>query len=103
MKEYDEDEAVKYMKDALSGDEANLYDDDEILNLIDIIWDFYNMNGLLDIDNEDDDEDDESLIDEIVDYARRTLQKDKHSKLNPDHLSQLISAEIEYENSLIDF
>lgn len=32
------------------------YDEDELLNIIDMIWDWYEDNGLLEIDTEADDE-----------------------------------------------
>lgn len=56
MKEFDEKEAIKAMRTAISEEKSRLYDDDELLNIIDIIWDWYDDQGLLDIDAEADDE-----------------------------------------------
>lgn len=39
MKEFDEKEAIKAMRTAISEEKSRLYDDDELLNIIDIIWD----------------------------------------------------------------
>ena len=56
MKEFDEKEAIKAMRDSVSTESSSLYDDDELLNVIDIIWDWYDDQGLLDIDTETDDD-----------------------------------------------
>ena len=37
MKEFEEKNAIKLMRAALAPESADLYDDDEILNVIDII------------------------------------------------------------------
>ena len=48
MKEFDEKEAVKAMRQALSPEASQRCSDDELLNVIDIIWDWYEESGLLD-------------------------------------------------------
>ena len=55
--EYNEEEAIKYMRSHVAG--ADAYDDDQLLNLIDIIFDWYEETGDLEIDAEDDDDEDE--------------------------------------------
>lgn len=100
MKEFDENEAIRLMKNALPIEESGKYSDDEILNLIDIIWDYYEQNGLLDVDLSD--EDDELSISELVDYAKRMLKKDRNAKLNPDVVEPLVEAELAYEESLLN-
>lgn len=101
MKEFDENEAVRMMKEALPADESIKYSDDEMLNLIDIIWDYYEQNGLLDVDLSDDD-DDEVVISELVDYAKRMLKKDRNATLNPEMVELLVEAELAYEDSLLN-
>ncbi|MDE6525488.1 MAG: hypothetical protein K2L66_08030, partial [Paramuribaculum sp.] len=76
------------------------YDHDQFLNLIDIIWDFYEENGLLDIDADEEIDDEDDVLDDLVAYARRMLRKDKESKISDDDIEPLIEAEIDYENSL---
>ena len=58
--EYNEDDAIRYMRDNVEG--AQAYDDDQILNLIDIIFDYYDENGDLEIDCDDEDADDTAAI-----------------------------------------
>lgn len=97
--EFDEDKAIEYIRQQLSDDVKNLYDDDEILNVIDIIWDYYEDNGFLDINGDDDDDAD---IDDIVDYVKSMLKKDKEAKIKAEHVNAIVKAELDYEKSLED-
>ena len=97
--EFDETKAIEYMRKAL-GKRAEAYDDDQLLNLIDIIWDFYEENGLLDIDADEEIDDEEDVLADLVAYAGRMLRKDKESRISDDDIAPLIEAEIDYENSL---
>ncbi len=102
MKEFDENDAILAMRNAIPQAESEKFDDDEFLNLIDIIWDFYEQNGLLDIDLDDDDpDDDESMISDLVDYAVRMLKKDRNATLDIALVETLVKAEIDYEDSLL--
>lgn len=47
--QYDEAEAVKFIRNYMPEDIRDRYDDDEILNIIDMIWDLYEELGLLKI------------------------------------------------------
>lgn len=101
MKEFEEDEVIKYIREALPAEAADIYSDDDLLNIVDMIWDYYEMNGLIDIDNDDDDQISESeLISELVDYTGRMLRKDKACKVNPDHLEAIVRGELAYEDLL---
>lgn len=102
--EYNEQNAIEAIRRTL-GEIADRYDDDEILNVIDIIWDYYEDNGLLDpataLDNDEDpDTAEERELREITEHARRLLAKDEDSTIDPAHLPAIIKAEIDYENSL---
>lgn len=101
MKEFDEYEAIKVMREALPEETQSLYDDDQLLNLIDIIWDFYEQNGMLDIDLEDDSADDDMLT-ELIDYAQRMIKKDRRATISLEHIPALVEAEIRYEDSILD-
>ncbi|MBD5276591.1 MAG: hypothetical protein HDS30_02900 [Bacteroides sp.] len=94
--EYNEEEAIKYMRSHVAG--ADAYDDDQLLNLIDIIFDWYEETGDLEIDAEDDDDEDLSAL---VAHATKMLAKDAGNTISPDHVEPLVAAEIEYELSLI--
>ena len=103
MEEFDENKAIAHMRKAIAESESQKYSDDELLNLIDIIWDFYEQNGLLDVDLNDDEEDDdpEAMISDLVDYAKRMIKKDRRATLDLELIEPLVKAEIEYEDSLM--
>ena len=100
MKEFDENKAVKQMKSALPAEVSSIYDDDELFNVLDIIWEYYEENGMLEIDMEEDDDADEDIVSDLTDYVTRMLRKDKAAKLDPQYVRALVEAELEYESSL---
>lgn len=95
--EFDESEAIKFIKNHIS---ANV-DDDDILNIIDIIWDYYDDNGFLDINFDCGSEDnDEEMMKALIHHAQKINQKDKFSTLSNQIVEEIVKAEIEYENTL---
>lgn len=100
MNEFDENKALKLMRASLPADVAATYDDDELLNVIDMIWDYYEENGMLEIDMEDEIDEDEDIAADLTDYVTRMLRKDKGAKLDPQYVRALVEAELEYEASL---
>ena len=46
---YDEDKAIEFVRNYLQEDRRNKYSDDDILFIIDCMWDYYEDNGLLDL------------------------------------------------------
>ena len=94
-----EEKALELMRAAVPADRAALYTDDELLNVIDMIWDYYEENGMLEIDLEDDVED-EDLQGDLVEYVRRMLRKDRAAKVLPEDVEALVKAELDYEESL---
>lgn len=101
MNDFDESEAIEFMRRAVGDSVSDLYDDNEFLNVIDMIFDYYEANGLLDIDIDGED-DDEVDIDDIVTYVTRMLARDKGATMRPEHARPLVAAYLDYENSLED-
>lgn len=99
MKEFDEKEAIRAMREALSPEASQRCADDELLNIIDIIWDWYDDQGLLDIDAEADDDD--VNVEALNSHVRKMLAKDKMSPICPDEVEPIVAAELQYEQSLI--
>ncbi len=87
------------MRAALSPEASQRCDDDELLNIIDIIWDWYDDQGLLDIDAEADDDD--VNVEALNSHVRKMLAKDRMSPIRPDEVEPLVAAELQYEQSLI--
>lgn len=99
--EYDETKAIKYINAALANAGRDCYPDDEILNIIDMVWDYYEENGLLEIDEND--TDDIVTVDEISDYVFRMIKKDRGALVKEDDIPTIVKAELDYESSLNPF
>lgn len=95
--EYNESDAIRYIQNQLS---QNIKEDD-ILNIIDLIWDYYESKGLLEISLEDEDEDGvEEDIELIINYVKNNNTKKVSFKEDDNLIKQVIYAEIEYEKTL---
>ncbi len=93
--EYNEQEAIKYIKNSLTQEVSS----DEILNIIDLIWDFYDKKGLLEITFEDYIEDENYEL-ELIEYVKNGI---KDSEIKNPVIEQIVLAELDYENTLEDF
>ncbi|MDO5395740.1 MAG: hypothetical protein Q4F07_07230 [Bacteroidales bacterium] len=100
--EFDEQKAIEFIRQHAPEIEAAAYDDDEILNVIDMIYDYYEANGMLDVDFDEDGDDDETEFGKIVDYVGRMLAKDKAATIQPCHIAPIVEAEQKYEESLVN-
>lgn len=98
---FDEDKAVAYINKKLSEAGRKEYPSDELINVIDIIWEYYEENGMLEIDDEE--VEDENIAADLAEYVKRMLRKDKQSGVSLDDVELIVDAELEYEDSLIDF
>lgn len=98
--EFDENEAIKYIREHVAPEiAAGITDDDELLNLIDLIFDYFEANGLLEIDSDPENED-ELDVDDLNAYVVRMLKKDKGANLNIEDVPALTEAYLDYEDSL---
>lgn len=98
---YDEDEAVKFIRSYIPENISQKYDDDEILFVIDTIWDWYEKNGYLEI-NLDVTDEEELDISGLQKYVRREIAKDKEIMMDPDDVDSIVEGELKYEESIED-
>lgn len=98
--EFDELKAVEFMNRYLTENGRKPYDEDEVINIIDMIWDYYEENGLLEIESDPDDDFDD-VESEVVDYVTRMLRKDKNAVVDVQDVPLLVKAEMAYEDSVI--
>lgn len=106
--EFDEDLAIKFIREHVNSSALKNIDDDMILDIIDIIWDYYEDHGMLDITLDDDDDEEQIDIDQLTRHALKLLRKNNpslgRSKESADKLTNdirlIIQAEIRYEDSL---
>lgn len=100
MKEYDEEAAMKQM---ILAPGCSSVDDNTAAEVLDLIFDYYEENGDLDISSAfDDDADDvENDISEMVSFVHKYLQKNSGSNLTDAQIEAMIRAELDYEESLL--
>ena len=93
--EFDENEAVKHINKHLADMGKKQYDDDDILLLIDAMYDFYESNGSFESDIDEDDN-----VDEIVKYVQKAIAKDSENKIAKEDVKDIVLAELDYESTL---
>ena len=99
---FDEDDAVKFIRAELPQDVSLKYDDDEILCIIDIIWDYYEKKGLLSLNLAETDE--EVLdVDDLTKFVKKEVKNDQDLMMDPKDVEIVAKAELDYEESLEDF
>lgn len=98
MKIYDEDEAVDFIRNSISNKDVS---DNNILKIIDAIFDFYDDNGELDIDfdeNSSEIEDPDLDIETIIAAVAKSV---KGIDMTDNIIREIIEAELAYEDSLL--
>lgn len=96
--EYDEDEAVKFIKNYIPQEIKEKYTNDDINYIIDIVYDFYESKGLME-------ESDNSAIveideDEMVAFVQKQTLKDKIKTFSADDITQIVQGELAYCESI---
>ena len=93
---YDEDEAVKFILNFIPADSKDKIDNDKIEYVLDVVYDFYEENGLIDEDSTE-----EASIDEeeMFNYIVKNSKKDKMG-LSEDDIQLILDGEYEYGKSL---
>ncbi|MCD8287687.1 MAG: hypothetical protein LUC18_02460 [Porphyromonadaceae bacterium] len=92
--EYDEDDAVKFIREKNPG--LSL-DDDQINYLIDLIYDYYDDRGFLD---ENSDETVEIADDDLMDYVVSNVKKDGVYTIDEKEIALVVEGELGYCDSL---
>ena len=93
--EFDENDAIEFINKALASKGKPQYGDDDLLLLIDAMYDFYDDN-----DDFDSDFDEESSLDPLVDYVIKTISKDPDNSIKSEDVRDIVLSEIEYESTL---
>lgn len=97
---FDEDKAIEYIR-SVTGAMLADYDDDQILNIIDIIFDWQEDNGFLDIDADADES--EIDVDALTTHVVKLLHKDKGNLIPDGFVRPIVEAELSYEDTLDPF
>lgn len=102
IKTFDEDEAIEFIRKTLTEEANARLTDDDILYVIDCIWDWYERNGYLAI-NADVTEEEVLDIDKLVSYVKKELSRAQESLMVPDDVEPIVKAELQYEESIEEF
>lgn len=100
--EFDENKCTAFINSRLKALGRTTYDPDELLNIVDMIFDYYESRGLLDIDDDSDEEDPQrpALDADVAAYVRTMLKRDKLAAVKPEDVEAIVVAELDYEESL---
>lgn len=98
---FDEDKAIQFIREAIGQKMSDKYSDDEILFIIDTIWDYYENNGFLSLDME---ETEEEILDsdDLINYVKKEVANEQELIMDPADVGLIVKAELEYEESLED-
>jgi DNA-directed RNA polymerase specialized sigma54-like protein len=96
---YDEDDAVKFIRNYLPQELKEKFSDDDINYIVDLIYEFYDTKGFLD-DERQDDEDVEIDEDELVDFVVKNAIKDEVGKFEPEDIIFVVQGELGYCDSI---
>ena len=87
---YDENDAVKFIREQVGDDIAKKYGSDDIVLLIDTMFDYFDAH-----DNEDEDD-----INAIAAWVAKELRKDRDNNIEPEDVPAIVAAELAYEETL---
>ncbi len=93
---YDEDDAVKFILNFLPEDSKKSIDDSKIEYVLDVVYEFYDENGLIEEDSTE-----EASIDEeeMFKYILKVSKKDK-MQLTEEEVQLILEGEFEYGKSI---
>jgi hypothetical protein len=93
---YDEDDAVKYIMNALPEDAKASIDETMVEYVLDVIYEYYDENGLIDEDTTE-----EASIDEedMMKYIKKCAKKDS-IEMTDDQILMILEGEFNYGQSL---
>lgn len=96
---YDDVESMKFIKNYLPQELKGKFSDDDILYIVDLIYDFYESKGFMD-EQEDDESEVEFDEDELTDYVVKNAMKDGVGKFLPEDIAFVIQGELGYCESI---
>lgn len=97
MKDYDETEAIAAMLAVLRPDRR---DEDAVYEILDLIYDYYEDNGALDI-TLDDDEAETDIEAMVAAIAKQLRRHPASTNFDNDEIKAMIEAETAYQESLL--
>ena len=98
---YDDDDALQFIKNFLPEPIKQKFDDDDIMYIIDLIYEFYESKGFLDGDEDEEVEVDVEIDeDEIVAFIINNALSDGIGKYKAEEVSFVVQGELDYCESI---
>lgn len=90
---YDDEDAMRYIRNYLPQELKEKFSDDDIYYVLDLIYEYYESNGLF-----DDDADDIVDIDEeeVIEFVAKNAKRDGFTQFEGDDILFIIQGEFEY-------
>jgi len=99
---YDEDKAVDFIRASMPADLRDKYSSDDILFIIDTIWDYYDKKGFLEL-SADIDSDDTVDVADLTAFVTKEIKKDGEICVDSADIVYIVKGELAYEESLETF
>lgn len=96
---YDDAASVAYIRNFLPQEAKAKLSDDDIIYIVDLVYDFYESRGYMDMaeDSEDVIEIDE---DELVEYVMKNAKRDEVGNFSAEEIRFVVQGELEYCESI---
>ena len=91
---YDDDEAIRFIRNYIPPELKEKFSDDDINYIIDLIYEFYDEQGIFD------DEFVEFSEDELIQFVIKNGKKDGVGKFKTDEIALIVQGELEYCDSI---
>lgn len=102
IEEYDEDAALEYIRKGLPQEVSEKYDDNNILDVVELVFDYYESKGFFQIVDMCEEEDTVDK-DDLDAYICKRLSKRRHKRVDDEDIPLVTALEMEYEKTLSDF
>ena len=98
---FDESEAIRFILNYLPEEDSKALTEDDIQFVLDAIYDYYEAEGLIDDETDDEAEVEETDIDEtaMLDFVREQA-RNEHIDLTDEQIQLIVAAEFEYGVSI---
>ena len=97
---YDDNDSVQYIKDFLPEHIKQKFNDDDLIYIIDLVYEFYESKGLMDDNATDESASFEFDEDELVAYVTTNALSDGIGEYNVEDIALIIEAELSYCESI---
>ena len=88
--------SVAFIRNYIPQELKELLSDDDIVYIVDLIYDYYESRGYLSDEDQDGDEPIDIDEDELLEYVVRNAKKDGVGKFDTDQIRFVVQGELEY-------